>query len=135
MQPAPQATGAFIPAIAARTNVFNGAQWVPFVETKYDGTTIHIDCRKGNNWRIVLKNNATLKFLHKVDGWVGNVQLVQNSSGNHTIALPDIDTGAAGPPTLSTAANAFDILSFMVCRTGGGLKMTLQGSALGFSDV
>ncbi len=97
-------------------------------------TTYSLDCNTGNNFILTLTTNSTLSFINppttgKVFGL--NLIIVQDATGNRTITWPaSVSWGSVGAPTLSTAANSIDIISFVTYN--GGTKYLGFLSGKGF---
>jgi hypothetical protein len=70
-----------------------------------------------NNAKVILGGNRTLDIVGEVGGMTGVLEVVQPGSGGPwTLTLPGsskVVNGGAGAITLSTAANAIDVLSFV----------------------
>lgn len=94
-------------------NQFTGTQAVAFV-TLTDGATITIDGSLSNNFIVTLAGNRTLANPTSMrDGAYYNVWVKQDGTGSRTIALGSkFITPANETITLSTGANALDILTF-----------------------
>jgi hypothetical protein len=77
-----------------------------------DGAIIAIDATAGNTFRVVLGGNRTLSNpTGLVDGQTLNVVIKQDSTGGRTLSYGSKFRISGGTPTLSTAANARDLLS------------------------
>ena len=64
--------------------------------------------------------------------------IVQDATGSRTLTWTttgagSFDFGAAGSPTLSTAGNSADLLSFEAISIAGTLKLRYAGIAKGFA--
>lgn len=79
-----------------------------------DGTTITFDAQKGVNAYVTLGDNRTLTFSNFNNGMTLSVVVIQDGTGGRTLTIPGCKVigGGAGAITLSTAANAQDILTF-----------------------
>lgn len=67
------------------------------------------------NATVTLGGNRALAITGAVSGQSGTLKVVQDAAGSRTLALPSgskVRDGGAGAITLSTAANAIDILSY-----------------------
>lgn len=93
-------------------NTFTKAQTVAQV-TLTDGTTITPDASLSNNFRVVLAGNRALANpTNLVAGQIINFIIVQDTTGTRTLTYGTMfKWPGATPPTLSTAANAVDVLS------------------------
>lgn len=71
-----------------------------------------------NNAKVTLGGNRTLDFTGLVAGMSGTLVVIQDGTGSRTLGVPTGDctnkviSGGAGVITLSTAANAIDVLTF-----------------------
>lgn len=92
------------------------------VVTANSGAAYTVNLANGNILELTLTDNCTLSFSNPpTSGKAGSVTLIlhQDGNGNRTITWPDSMTWAGGTtPTLSTAANAVDIIQ--VFTTDGG---------------
>ena len=80
------------------------------------GTTETVNLADGNVHRVVLDANCTFTFSGATSGRAASFTLivVQDGTGSRTVTWPASAVWAGGDePTLSSAANAVDILSFM----------------------
>lgn len=98
------------------------------------GTTIAIDASLGNTFRVTLTASATLGApTNPVDNQKIIVEVKQDATGNRTLAYNaayQFTTGLPSP-TLSTAANAVDILVFIYNSTSA--KWRFMGALLGYT--
>lgn len=94
-------------------NQFTGTQAVGFV-TLTDGVTITIDGSLSNNFIVTLAGNRTLANPTNMrDGAYYNVWVKQDGTGSRSISFGSkFVTPANETITLSTGANALDILTF-----------------------
>ena len=77
------------------------------------GTTITIDLSVGNCLFITLNNNITLSLVNAKIG-VYILQIKQDATGSRTITWPSsIKWSGASAPTLTTTANAWDIVTLV----------------------
>lgn len=70
---------------------------------------------KGFNASVTLTGNRTLAIGMLSAGDYGVLKVKQDSSGGHSLTLPagsKVSNGGAGAVTLTSSANAIDILSF-----------------------
>lgn len=77
-----------------------------------DATTITWNVDNGLNARVVLQGNRALSIANVREGDVGFLTVVQDAVGNRSLTLPVGSKVKGGSLSLSTAANAVDILSF-----------------------
>ena len=100
-----------------RLAVANGV--IGNVTTLTYGATLTLDMSAGNNYAVTLTGNATLANpTNLVAGQSGVIKLTQDGTGSRTLAYGsywDFPAGAA--PTLTTTANAVDILVYYVDST------------------
>lgn len=77
-----------------------------------DGATVTIDCNQGDSFRWGIGGNRTFANpTNPYDGQVINVRIIQDGTGNRTWTLGGKFKFSGGAPTLSTAANAKDLVS------------------------
>ena len=96
------------------------------------GTTT-VNAASGNAFALTLTDSTSTLGApsNPVNGQVIRIRMIQDSSGSRTIAYNSAyDFGAAGAPTLSTAANKIDILGFEYVSSIS--KWCYLGSGLGF---
>jgi hypothetical protein len=81
-----------------------------------DGATITPDFAVANNFSVTLGGNRTLANpTNLVAGQSGVIKLTQDATGGRTLAFGSYwDFSAGTAPTLTTAANAVDILAYYV---------------------
>jgi hypothetical protein len=110
----------------------------PAVAVLTDAATVAIDATKGNDFRLLLTtgvggSRAIGAPSGLTDGQQFTVALTQPASGGPCTVTWDavFDFGTAGAPTLSTAANAADIIGFKYYGGGVG-KARFLGAGLGF---
>jgi hypothetical protein len=79
-----------------------------------DGSTITPDLSSGNNFSVTLGGNRTLANpTNAVAGQSGVIVITQDSTGSRTISFSSNWKFAGGTdPTLTTAANAVDVLTY-----------------------
>jgi hypothetical protein len=84
-----------------------------------DGATITPDFAVANNFSVTLGGNRTLANpTNLVAGQSGVIKITQDGTGSRTLAFGSYWDFAAGTaPTLTTAANAVDILAYYVDST------------------
>lgn len=108
-------------ANTAKTNVaqsFTAAQRGS-VSALTDGATITPDFAVANNFSVTLGGNRTLANpTNLVAGQSGVIKITQDGTGSRTLAFGSYWDFAAGTaPTLTTTANAVDILAYYVDST------------------
>lgn len=81
-----------------------------------DGAAIAIDLADSNNFYVTLGGNRTLSNpSNMVAGQGGVIEVIQDGTGGRTLAFDTYYQFASGTaPTLSTAADAVDVLSYYV---------------------
>lgn len=91
-----------------------------------DGATITPDFAVANNFSVTLGGNRTLANpTNLTAGQSGCIYITQDGTGSKTLAYGNAWDFAGGTaPTLSTAANAVDVLAYAV-RTTGSIAATL----------
>jgi hypothetical protein len=73
------------------------------------------DQTKGATATVTLTGNSTLSITNAVAGMYGLIKVKQDATGSRTLTLPagsKVINGGAGVVTLTTAANAVDVLSY-----------------------
>ena len=73
------------------------------------------DQTKGTSATVTLTGNATLSITNATAGMYGVLKVVQDAAGSHTLTLPSgskVINGGGGAVTLTTTANAIDMLSY-----------------------
>ncbi len=121
---------------ATATNLAGGATFpayvAPKVVTLTFGASIAVNAALGNIFAVTLTaSTGTLANpTNPVDGQLIRVRVAQDATGGWTLAYGTAyDWGAAGAPTLSTAASKVDILVF---EYNAALSKWCGSSALGF---
>lgn len=121
----PLAGGTLTGAVNANDQVVSQAEIKDYSETVVtanSGAEYTVNLANGNILELTLTDNCTLTFSNPPSsGKAGSVTLVlhQDGDGNRTVTWPDSMTwGGGNAPTLSTAANAIDIIQ--VFTTDGG---------------
>lgn len=96
-----------------------------------DGATITFNLAAGNWHRVVLGGNRTLAVSTPTVGQNFTIQLVQDATGSRTVTwFAGIKWAGGSPPTLTTAANGIDLLTFRYESSGVYLGMVAgQGFA------
>jgi metal-sulfur cluster biosynthetic enzyme len=105
----------------------------PAVAALTFGTTIALNAALGNAFALTLTaSTGTLSNpTNPVDGQTIRVRVIQDATGGRTLAFGTAyDFGAAGAPTLSTAASKVDILGFEYVASLS--KWCYLGAGLGF---
>ena len=100
------------------TNTFTGAQ-IGSVTTLTDGATITPDFSANNFFTVTLGGNRTLANpTNIVAGQSGIIVITQDSTGSRTLAYGSYWKFAGGTaPTLTTTANAVDVLAYYTNST------------------
>ena len=116
-------------ALLDATNVFTKAQ-ASRITTLTDGATITVDLSLGNVFEVTLDGNRTIDFINATAGQHFTMVVIQDdTTGGRTLTWDAAnDWAGATAPTLSTATDAVDILTFMVDSSGN-----IHGS-LGIAD-
>lgn len=84
-----------------------------------DGVTITPDFNTGINFGVTLAGNRTLANpTNAKSGQSGLIHVTQDATGSRTLAYGTNWKFAGGAPTLSTAANAIDVISYFVRPSG-----------------
>jgi hypothetical protein len=84
-------------------------------------TTETVDLANGTVHRVVLDDNCTLTFSGATSGsgYSFTLIVVQDGTGGRTVTWPgSVDWAASTAPTLSTAVNAVDVLTFFTVDGG-----------------
>jgi hypothetical protein len=79
------------------------------------------DQTKGCTSAVTLTGNATLSITNAVAGMYGLIRVTQDATGSRTLALPagsKVINGGGGVVTLTTTADATDVLSYFYDGTG-----------------
>jgi hypothetical protein len=97
------------------TNTFTGAQ-IGSVTTLTDGATITPNFALNNSFTVTLGNNRTLANpSNLVAGQSGVFIINQDGTGGRTLAYgSNYDFGGGTAPTLTTTANAQDMIAYFV---------------------
>jgi hypothetical protein len=105
------------PIGGSRLAVANGV--IGNVTTLSYSSTLTIDLSTGNNYAVTLTGNATLANpSNPVAGQSGIITITQDGTGSRTLAYGtswDFSNGTV--PTLTTTANAVDVLAYYVIST------------------
>jgi hypothetical protein len=80
------------------------------------GSTITPDFSLGNNFSVTLTGNATLANpTNLTAGQTGSIAITQDATGSRTLAYgTNWDFSGGTAPTLTTTANATDVLAYYV---------------------
>jgi len=84
-------------------------------QTLTDGATVTFSATAGVSARVTLAGNRTLSITNMNNGMYLTLVVIQDGTGGRTLTLPagvKVMNGGAGAVTLSSAANARDILTF-----------------------
>lgn len=109
-----------------------------YVETRTAPTSsagaLTLDLANGNAFEVTLTENVSTLTLSNppASGKAGSFMLVlkQDATGSRTFAFPAACKFAGGTaPTLSSAANAIDILTFVTTDGGATWYVMLAGAA------
>ncbi len=99
------------------------------------GSTATIDLEDGNFHKVTLTANCTFTFSNPpASGTAGSFTLflVQDGTGSRTVTWPgSVDWAAATAPTLTTAAAAVDVLTFITLDGGTVWNGFVAGQAMG----
>jgi len=105
-------------ALTGATNTFAGAQ-IGSVSTLTDGATITPNFALNNSFTVTLGGNRTLANpTNLVAGQSGVFIINQDGTGSRTLAYgTNYDFGGGTAPTLTTTANAQDMIAYFVVST------------------
>lgn len=130
----PLAGGTLTGAVDANDQVVSQAEIRDYSEsvvTAESGTDYAINLASGNIFELTLTDSCTLTFSNPpASGKAGSVTLIlhQDGTGNRTVTWPDSMTWAGGTaPTLSTAANAIDVIQLFTTDGGTTWRGFLAG--------
>jgi hypothetical protein len=100
------------------TNTYTGAQ-IGNVTTLTDGATITPNFALNNSFTVTLAGNRTLANpSNLVAGQSGVIIINQDATGSRTLAYgTNYDFGGGTAPTLTTTANAQDMIAYFVVST------------------
>jgi hypothetical protein len=114
-------TGAFTTLSASGTSTFSGAVSATAnaymaIDALTDAATIAVDMSVGNNFSVTLGGNRTLgNPTNLTAGQSGVIFITQDGTGSRTLAYSSYwDFPAATAPTLTTTANAVDVIVYTV---------------------
>jgi len=114
-------TGAFTTLSASGTSTFSGAVSATAnaymqIDALTDASTIAVDMSVGNNFSVTLGGNRTLgNPTNLTAGQSGVIFITQDGTGSRTLAYSSYwDFPAATAPTLTTTANAVDVIVYTV---------------------
>ena len=95
--------------------------------TLTDGATITPDFTAGRIFTVTLGGNRTLaNATNQAAGQSGIIIVKQDATGSRTLSYGDEYIFAGGAPTLSTAANSIDVISYYV-EASGTILCTYSG--------
>ena len=123
-----QSAGTTVMAVTSAGIAVTGRGYSPTI-TLTDGATINWDTATGQVATVTLGGNRTFAApTNLVDGGFYSIQIVQDGTGSRTASWNTVFkfTGATAP-TLSTAANAKDYITFR----SDGTNLYEQGRSLG----
>jgi hypothetical protein len=100
------------------TNTYSGAQ-IGSISTLTDGATITPNFALNNSFTVTLGGNRTLANpTNLVAGQSGVIIINQDGTGGRTLAYgSNYDFGGGTAPTLTTTANAQDMIAYFVVST------------------
>ena len=103
--------------------------WVARNDAGNSGTSLAVDFDEGNVQTVTLTDNVTFTFSNSKDGAAYTLILKQDATGSRTVTWPaSVKWPGGSAPTLSTAANAIDIVTIVYDGTNH-----YANSALNFS--
>jgi hypothetical protein len=97
------------------TIAINTPKYISTPNPLTDGATITWDLSVGGNASVTLAGNRTLSVTNATAGTYGTLVVTQDGTGSRTLTLPassKVISGGTGAISLSTTANAIDILTF-----------------------
>ena len=101
------------------TGTFSGdvkaANMWPVAYATLTGTTVSHDTKSTLNTRITLTGDTTITFTNLVNGMSGNIVVIQDATGGHSLTLsptPDVIDGGNGTIPLTGTAGSKDIISW-----------------------
>ena len=89
------------------------------------GASPTVDWSKGDRQKITISAAATLVWANAVAGQVLTLEMIENGTGNFTIALPSMKWPGGSAATWTTSPNALNILTVLF----DGTNYLAQGSA------
>jgi hypothetical protein len=100
-------------------------------QTLTDGTTITPNFNSGWNCRVTIAGNRTMANPSNAKvGQTGIIEVIQDATGSRTLSWgTDWEFAGGTAPTLSTAANAKDVLSYAVLASGR-IFVSMAGRAI-----
>ena len=110
------------------TNTYTGAQ-IGSITTLTDGATITPDFSANNLFTVTLGGNRTLANPTNITaGQSGVIFVVQDATGSRTLSYGSYFKFPSGTaPTLTTTANATDILAY-VCKSSTVIDVVFTGN-------
>lgn len=140
---------AWADAATLGANTFTGTQTMPNVsvsgqatmplQTLTDAASIAWNTANGAKAKVTLGGFRSMAAVtNAVEGTSYTLWVVQDSTGSRTLSWTttgagSFDFGTDGAPTLTTTANAADVLGFEAISIGGTLKLRFCGIKKGFA--
>lgn len=115
---------------ALDTTIWTGTSTVTYItpdalfdsakfQTLTDGASITPNFGAGLNFKVTLGGNRTLENpTNAKDGQSGVIRVIQDGTGSRTLAFGSNWRWAGGSKTISTAANAIDMIAYVVGEDG-----------------
>ena len=133
----PKSGGTMTGNINVADNVVSQAEIKDYAETVVtanSGATYTVNLANGNVYELTLTASCTLTFSNPpASGKAGSVTLIliQDGTGNRTITWPaSVKWSNASAPTLTTTANAVDIIQLLTTNGGTTWRGFLAGKNL-----
>jgi|SRR5579875_2200573 len=92
-------------------------------------SALAIDVSTGSYFSTTLTGNATLSFLNPSPGQEVFVEVTQDGTGSRTLGYTNVSWASGTAPTLTTTANATDVLRFTYNATAGKWRGETVGKA------
>jgi hypothetical protein len=107
-------------ALNPQTTGLNLTQFISPITTDIDGATITFNLATSNWHNVVLGGNRTLALSNPTIGQQFTIQLTQDGTGSRTVTWFSGITwnGGGSAPTLQTAPNAIDTITFKCTGSG-----------------
>lgn len=115
------------------------AQQYTTLATLTDAANISWNVATGQKAKVTLAGNRTMDAVsNAAEGATYTLWVIQDATGSRTITWTSsgagsFDFGTDGAPTLTTTANAADLLAFEAISLGGTLKLRFAGIKKGFT--
>jgi hypothetical protein len=96
-------------------STLNAPDYTSTFQTLTFGSTTTWDQTRGATAAVTLTGNATLSITNEAAGMYGLIRVKQDATGSRTLTLPagsKVINGGGGAVSLTTAANAVDVLSY-----------------------